>query len=111
MKNPALNAHRLRSKSSRRLAAGAGTSSLLIVAALAACGSSPAAPDAGHDTDGQQPGIGLRVRTVSTLEPQNMRGIALAALDEHHVAIVRSNEAGEAFCPDCVDLDPSQCPA
>src|SRR5262245_50404213 len=53
----------------------------------------------------------LSVRVVGTLHPDRDRGLAIAALDESSIAVARATSAGDAFCPDCIGVDPAQCPA
>jgi hypothetical protein len=37
--------------------------------------------------------------------------VSITPLDDTHVAIARGVVSGDAFCPDCVGLDPTQCPS
>jgi hypothetical protein len=87
----------------------------------AACGSAAPAtdppPDAAPSADAVAPPPpldDLQATTVGTLgSPQGMAGLALAALDEHHVLVARADAAGTAFCPDCAGpeaIPPDQCP-
>ena len=86
----------------------------------AACGSAGPAtdppPDAAPSADAvaPPPPDDLQATTVGTLgSPQGMAGLALAALDEHHVLFARADAAGTAFCPDCAGpgaIPPDQCP-
>ena len=74
----------------------------LVVAALAACGDNLVGDD---DSD---PIADLEVKIVGALAPDAM---SIAAMDAKRIAVARAVASGDAFCPDCVDLDPSQCPA
>ena len=74
---------------------------------LAACGDNSAPRDVPDGGDTAAPAV----QVVATLPPEGIAAMALAALDEHRVAIASVTRSGDAFCPDCVDLDPSQCPA
>ncbi|MBP6630073.1 MAG: hypothetical protein KA297_11635 [Kofleriaceae bacterium] len=76
---------------------------------LAACGPARGGdPDAAND---ESPLVAaVSVRPVGSLDPA-ARGYAIAALDERRLAIARLDQAGDAFCPDCVGLSPDECPA
>ncbi len=86
---------------------------MVLLAALVAgpaCGDN-AAPGDGPG-DGEDPiADGLRVRQVSTIPHEQVRGLALAALAGDRLAIARADASGDAFCPDCLDLPASECPA
>ena len=79
-----------------------------LLAVGAACGDNLAGPQ----PDASPAGGGVRVtaNTAATLDAGDVRGMAIAALDDHGVAVARVDDSGTAICPDCVGLDPSQCP-
>jgi len=76
-----------------------------ILCLLAAC----AHPVAGDDDQALVDALG--VRPIATLPSANVRGLAIAPLDEQRIALAGIEHTGDAFCPDCVDLDPAECPS
>lgn len=76
-----------------------------------ACGDDRAGTNATPDAGSGTGGVAMpSARVVGTIAPDGVRSLAIAALDDHRVAIARAETVGTAFCPDCVGLDPSQCP-
>jgi hypothetical protein len=72
---------------------------------LVACGSDGGA-GAGPDA-----GLGSRIEaTPVVVLPPDFRAASLAALDAGRVAVARVHVEGEVECPDCVDLEPEDCP-
>jgi len=81
---------------------------LALVLAQGGCGGGDASsdPDAAPGADLLAP---LHVRVVATLPPTY--GLAIAPLDGGRIALAESNVEGDVLCPDCVGLDPAECPA
>ena len=76
----------------------------LVVVAMFGCGSINGADDVAD------PNEQLEASVVGAVSP-GLAAASLAALDDNQVAIARATVTGDAFCPDCVDLDPAECPA
>jgi hypothetical protein len=53
----------------------------------------------------------LTTRSVTSFVPDGITSMELAALDEQRLAVARVEHVEGAFCPDCVGLDPSECPS
>ena len=76
----------------------------LVVTCILGCGDNVAAPSLELIR-------GLSVERVATPSADDALGIAIGPLDERTFVIARADTRGGAFCPECVDHDPSQCPA
>jgi hypothetical protein len=72
---------------------------LLVV--VSGCSSSPM-------DDIGEPSAAFEASTVGVLPADPV--VSISAIDDTHVAVARGIVSGDAFCPDCVELDPSQCP-
>src|SRR5262245_23197559 len=79
---------------------------LVFVLVVAACGGNRTG--AGDDVTGAA--RTMRARTVGTLRAADLQSTAIAVLGEDRIAAARADVTGTAFCPECVGLDPSQCP-
>jgi hypothetical protein len=75
----------------------------LVVVVVVGCSNSPT-----DGSGGPGPTASLEASTVAVLPPDPV--VSITPLDDTHVAIVRGIVSGDAFCPDCVGLDPAQCP-
>jgi hypothetical protein len=78
--------------------------------ALLGCG----APDDGIGADANDSADAdlssqLSAESVAVI-PADFTAASIVALDEDAVVLARAVVSGEAFCPDCVDLEPSECP-
>src|SRR5687767_14940125 len=60
-------------------------------------------------SDPTGPTASVQASTVAVLSPDPV--VSITPLDDTHVAIARGVVSGDAFCPDCVGLDPAQCPS
>jgi hypothetical protein len=67
--------------------------------------------DGGDDADAAPSDLleGVDVEVVGEV-PTGLRAASIAALDPNRLALARVIDTGEAFCPDCVDLEPEDCP-
>ncbi len=93
----------------------AGWTSVFVVLAIGACGDDRVPEvngDAGGDGDAGASSellAGVDVEVVGEVST-GLRAASIAAMDRDTVAVARVDDLGEAFCPDCVDLDPDECP-
>ncbi|MDQ3340658.1 MAG: hypothetical protein M4D80_36330, partial [Myxococcota bacterium] len=76
---------------------------LAVILALGACGD--------NAVDAAGGGATITTRVVASLPPDGVMSMDLAAVDERRIVLARVDRTDGAFCPDCVGLDPSECPA
>lgn len=77
---------------------------LVVVTCILGCGDNHTLPPLGLVAE-------LSAERVAALSSDDTLDIAIAPLTDTAFAIARADTRGGTFCPQCVGIDPSQCPA